>query len=105
MSGEGSRAFLGLQLTEDSRPRPVALIWVPDETARDAALHARISGETARASFLEHPNIMRVFGLASLDEGLARVVEFANGEPLRRILEKTGTLPPSFAALVVADAA
>src|SRR6185295_4240618 len=54
---------------------------------------------------LEHPNITRVFGLASLDEGLARIVEFADGESLRRVLEVAHRLPSHFAALLTAEAA
>src|SRR4051812_18908163 len=93
MSGEGSRAFLGLEISDENKARPVVLIWAPDEAAKDGDLHSKLSRETARASFLEHPNIIRVFGLASLDEGMARVVEYANGEPLRKILEELKTLP------------
>ena len=80
MSGEGSRAFLGLEIADASPPKPVVMVWVPGELARDAEKRAQIVKETLRAVTLEHPNITRVFGLASLDEGLARVVEFSDGE-------------------------
>src|SRR5262249_3025401 len=105
MSGEGSRAFLGLEITDTSPAKPVVMVWVPGEAARDAEKRAQILRETQRAVTLEHPNITRVYGLAAVDEGLARVVEFADGESLRRVLEIAHRLPPHFAALVAADAA
>jgi len=105
LSGEGSRAFLGLEVNDNAPPRPVVLVWVPEELAKDSEAAAKIARETKRAASLEHPNIIRVHGLASLDEGLARVVEFADGEPLRKVLDVAQKLPPPLAALVTADAA
>ena len=105
LSGEGSRAFLGLATTDGAPAKPVVMIWVPPDTAQDPEQVAIIHRETARAVTLEHPNIIHVFGLASLDEGLARVVEFADGESLRRLLEVAGQLPPPFAALLACDVA
>jgi eukaryotic-like serine/threonine-protein kinase len=105
LSGEGSRAFLGLEVTDNAPPRPVVLVWVPEELAKDPEAAAKIARETKRASQLEHPNIIRVLGLASLDEGTARVVEFADGESLRKVLDGAQKLPPPLAALVTADAA
>jgi serine/threonine-protein kinase len=105
LSGEGSRAFLGLEVSEGSPPRPVVLVWVPEELAKDPEAFAKIARETKRASMLEHPNIIKVYGLASLDEGLARVVEFADGESLRKVLSVVKKFPPRLAALATADAA
>ncbi|MBU8897825.1 PEGA domain-containing protein [Corallococcus sp. M34] len=105
LSGEGSRAFLGLSMEEARPPIPVVLIWAPQEIAQDADLTARLERETERALVFEHPNILRVHGLTRLDGGLARVTEFADGEPLRKVLEAHPRMPAHFAALVVADAA
>ena len=44
-------------------------------------------------------------GLAQLEQGLARVTEYADGETLRRVMEVTPKLPPPLAAKLVADAA
>lgn len=104
-AGEGSRAFLGLALEDGAPPRPVVLIWAPQEIVQNPELTAKLTRETSRALVFEHPNILRVHGLALQDGGLARVTEFADGEPLRRLLEAHPRLPPPFAALVIADAA
>jgi len=105
LSGEGSRAFLGLMLPEKAPAQPIVLIWVPNDVATDPEQAGALAKETLRASILEHPNIVRVYGMASLDEGLARIVEFADGETLRKVLEIGGKLPPRLAGKVAADAA
>lgn len=105
LSGEGSRAFLGLALQEGVSPRPVVLVWAPPDVARDSELTGQLQRETQRASALEHPNILRVHGLAHLEPGLARITEFANGESLRRVLEVRPRIPPAFAALIASDVA
>lgn len=105
LSGEGSRAFLGLMLPERAPARPIVLIWVPTDVAKDPEQSGALAKETLRASILEHPNIVRVYGLASLDEGVARIVEFADGETLRKVIETAGKLPPRLAGKIAADAA
>lgn len=105
LAGEGSRAFLGLEINEAQKARPVVLIWAPEESSSDEVLKARLLQETQRAAALQHPNIIRVYGLAAMEEGLARIVEFADGESLKKILEVTRVLPPDYAALVAAEAA
>jgi serine/threonine-protein kinase len=103
--GEGSRPALALALEEGAPPRPVVLVWAPPEVTQDPTLVSRLQKETDRASIFEHPNILRVHGLVTLDGRLARVTEYADGEPLRQVLEAGQRLPPPFAALVVSDVA
>ncbi|MDC0708117.1 serine/threonine protein kinase [Stigmatella sp. ncwal1] len=105
LSGEGSRAFLGLALEEGVSPRPVVLIWAPQDIAQDAELTARLRRETQRAVVFEHPHILRVHGLVNLEQGLARITEYADGESVRRVMEVTPRIPPPLAARLVADAA
>ncbi|WP_224360729.1 protein kinase domain-containing protein [Hyalangium versicolor] len=105
LSGEGSRAFLGLALEDGAPPQPVVLIWAPQEVAQDPDLTDRLRRETNRAVVFEHPNILRVHGLVTLEQGLARVTEYADGETLRRVMEVTPRIPPPLAAKIVADAA
>jgi len=103
-AGEGSRAFLGLAISEDNKARPVVIIWVPEAAEKDPALLAKIKKETEHAAQLDHPHIVTVIGFGKLDEGHARVVEFADGESLRKILGTCNKLPPRIAARVVLDA-
>jgi serine/threonine-protein kinase len=105
LSGEGSRAFLGLALEEGAAPTPVVLIWAPQEVAQDPELIDKLRRETNRAVVFDHPHILRVHGLTQLDQGLARVTEYADGETLRRVMEVTPRIPPPLAAKIVADAA
>ncbi|WNG17314.1 serine/threonine protein kinase [Cystobacter fuscus] len=104
--GEGAnRPHLALSLEEGKPPRPVVLIWAPAEIAQDAAALARLRKETERAVVFEHPNILRVHALVTLDGRVARVTEYADGEPLRHVLEGCPRLPPLFAALIAMEAA
>lgn len=105
LAGEGSRAFIGLEISKDGRADPVVLVWVPEGSEKDPALLEKIRRETEHAAKLDHPNIVRVHGFASLDEGHARVVEFADGESLRKLLEVAKKLPAPYAAKIVCDAA
>ncbi|MCY1079379.1 protein kinase domain-containing protein [Archangium lansingense] len=105
LSGEGSRAFLGLALEDGATPRPVVLVWAPPDITRDKELCSQLERETQRAAVLEHPNILRVHGLVPLEAGLARITEFADGESLRRLMEVRPRIPPAFAALIVSDVA
>ncbi len=101
----GGRAYLGLAIIDDARAEPVVLVWVPEELAADIEKSEKVQRETERAALLEHPHIIRVYGFARLEQGLARVVEFADGENLRRVLKQSGSLPARLAARLIADAA
>jgi serine/threonine-protein kinase len=103
--GEGARPLLALALEDGAPPRAVVLVWAPLEVTQDPTLTTRLQKETDRASIFEHPNILRVHGLVTLEGRLARVTEYADGEPLRQVLEAGQRLPPPFAALVAADVA
>lgn len=106
LSGPGSRAFLGVDPSPGGGP--VVLIWVPDEVGADPARLARLRSDTGEAARIDHANVIRVLGCEEFDEGWARVVEYVDGESLRRILETAKAaarpLPPEVAARLVADA-
>lgn len=104
LAGEGSRAFLGLAISEENKARPVVIIWVPEHAEKDPELLEKIRRETEHAAKHDHPNIVTVIGFATLDEGHARVVEFADGESLRKIVDVAKKLPPRFAARIICDA-
>ncbi|MDX2009542.1 MAG: protein kinase [Myxococcaceae bacterium] len=103
-AGEGSRAQLGLAVYDDGHADPCVVVFVPDEAEKDTTILARIQRETEHAAQLDHPNIVTVFGFAKLPEGHARVVEFADGESLRRVLNVSRTLPAPIATRIIIDA-
>src|SRR3990172_11055953 len=97
LSGTGSRAQIGLRIVGEEAS-PCALVWVPEQVASEPELVERLRRETSAAAALDHPNIVKVFGLAEVEEGLARAVEFADGESLRRVPDAAGAPPPGLAA-------
>lgn len=105
LAGEGSRAFLGLEIYDDGRSYPVVLVWLPETAEADPNLLAKIKRETEHAAKLDHPNIVHVHGFGHLDEGHARVVEYADGESLRKIIERAEKIPAPMAAKIACDAA
>lgn len=105
LPGEGSRTLLALAIEAGAAPRPVVLVGAPPEVLRDSMLAAQLQRETQRAVVFEHPHILRVYGLVTLEDRISRVTEYADGESLRRMLDVGQRLPPAFAALVAADVA
>ncbi|MGQ0507642.1 MAG: protein kinase domain-containing protein [Myxococcaceae bacterium] len=105
LAGEGSRAFLGLEVAQNGIARPIVLVWVPEDALGKPEVISQIRRETEHAATLDHPNILKVHGFASLEDGHARITEFADGESLRKILDTAGKLPFRLAARIAADAA
>jgi eukaryotic-like serine/threonine-protein kinase len=105
LAGTRSTAVLGIEEALNGPGRAVVLVWAPAELRKDEERANQLQRETRRASELEHPHIVTVYGLATLSEGLARVVEFVDGESLRQVLDLVAPLPPRIAARIVADVA
>jgi eukaryotic-like serine/threonine-protein kinase len=105
LAGTRSTAVLGLEDSASGPGRAVVLVWAPAELTKDDERASQLRRDTRRASELDHPHIVTVFGLATLPEGLARVVEFVDGESLRQVLDLVAPLPPRIAARIVADVA
>jgi eukaryotic-like serine/threonine-protein kinase len=105
LAGTRSTAVLGIEESAQGPGRAVVLVWAPPELSKDEERTTQLLRETRRASELEHPHIVTVFGLATLSEGLARVVEFVDGESLRQVLDLVAPLPPRIAARIAADVA
>ncbi|HEY1906585.1 MAG TPA: serine/threonine-protein kinase [Myxococcaceae bacterium] len=104
LAGTRSSAMLGLEEREASA-RPVVLVWAPPELPKDEDRFSQLQRDTRRASTLDHPHIVKVHGLATLEQGLARVVEYVDGESLRDVLEHTGKLSPGVAGRIAVDCA
>jgi len=105
LAGTRSTAVLGLEDSTSGPGRAVVLVWAPAELGKDEERASQLRRDTRRASELDHPHIVTVFGLATLPEGLARVVEFVDGESLRQVLDLVAPLPQRIAARIVADVA
>jgi len=108
-SDVATRAFLACEVVEDApRPdRPLVVVWIPDSVIEDPQRMAQLQRETALVTQLEHPNLARVYGLHAFEEGWARLVEYTDGQPLRRIvdaLRDAGTaLEPNVLGRIVCD--
>ncbi len=108
-SDAGNRAILGCEV-HDGIPqadRPVVVIWLPDGLAHDLRSIQQIQRDTAIVTRLRHPNIVRVYGLESFEEGWARIVAFVDGEPLaavlRRLSRRGQSLPSTHVARLMLD--
>ncbi|MDR0966151.1 MAG: protein kinase [Myxococcales bacterium] len=100
--GTGSRALLALRRSGERRD-PIVLLPIPKVVIDDPELLARLEKETARAQLLEHPGILRVYGLVQTSIGLCRCVEYAQGETLRTILSRARQLPVAIAVRLLRD--
>src|SRR5688572_18207468 len=107
MGGFGSQAFLGCVHDHDGI-RPAVMVFLSDEIVENGDLFRRVWAETELGSQIDHVNVIAVMGLARLDEGYARVVEYADAESLRSVMRRATTLKkpvaPAIACAIVADA-
>jgi len=69
---------------------------------------ARFNREASNASQIQHPNVAAIYDFGETDDGLIYLaMEFIDGEPLRKVIERQGALPAVQAADItrqVADA-
>ena len=105
----GARNFLGCFIRGSGQAAaPVVMVWVPAAIADNAEALKELALDTEAAEKLDHPNIIKVYGLEKLEQGWARIVEYADAEPLRAIIEaertREGRISPALAASIVADA-
>ncbi len=112
MGGFGSQAFLGcVHAVGPAGPllKPAVFVFIPDDVVADKEAFRKVWAETELAGEIDHVNVIAVMGLARLDEGYARVVEYADAESLRSVYRRAQTLrkpmPASVATALVADAA
>lgn len=108
MGGYGSQAFLGQEVGPNGPIRPVVMVFLPEEVVENSDLFERIIEETKVAVRIDHKNVIAVHGLARLDEGYARIVEYADGESLRAIVRRSTSfgrkIPTEIAITCITDA-
>jgi len=73
--------------------QPVALKFLPDAMARDAARLARFHSEVRIARQVSHPNVCRVYDIGEVDGRLYLSMEYIDGEDLGSLLRRIGRLP------------
>ena len=72
----------------------------------DADAISRFNREAANASRINHPNVAAIYDFGETSDGLIYLaMEFIEGEPLTKIIERSGALPPARAASIASQTA
>ena len=71
----------------------VALKFLPDAFASDAAFLARLHGEVRMARLVSHPNVCRVYDIEDEGGHPFLAMEYVDGEDLASLLRRIGRLP------------
>ena len=79
----------------------VALKFLPEKVARNAADLARLRQEVRIARQIAHPNVCRTYDIAEADGQVFLVMEYVDGEDLASVLRRLGR-PTSEKALEIA---
>jgi Protein kinase domain len=74
--------------------QPVALKFLPEKMAGDAAMLARFHAEVRIARQVSHPNVCRVYDIGEANGKPYLSMEYIDGEDLGSLLRRIGRLPP-----------
>jgi serine/threonine-protein kinase len=85
--------------------RRVAVKILSDTYAADPSFVERFRREAQAAASLNHPNIVAVYDHGQEDGTSFIVMEYVNGQTLRDVVRRYGTIPPMEAARIAADIA
>ena len=70
--------------------------------SRDADAISRFNREASNASRISHPNVAAIYDFGETSEGLIYLaMEYIDGEPLTKLIERQGALLPARAAAIV----
>ncbi|HEU4724423.1 MAG TPA: serine/threonine-protein kinase, partial [Candidatus Eisenbacteria bacterium] len=72
----------------------VALKFLPESVARNAADHARLRQEVRIARQIAHPNVCRTYDIAEAEGQVFVVMEYVDGEDLASVLRRLGRPTP-----------
>ena len=102
----GQGAFGTVYLAQDTLlDRPVAIKELTAAAQADPVAFQRFLQEACVAGSLNHPNIVTVYALKSIDDAVYLVMEYLPGGSLRGLLSQRGRLPVEDAARIAADVA
>ncbi|HLJ49823.1 MAG TPA: protein kinase [Bryobacteraceae bacterium] len=73
--------------------QPVALKFLPADTANNKELLARFHTEARIARQVSHPNVCRVYDIGEVDGSTFLSMEYVDGEDLLSLLRRIGRLP------------
>jgi serine/threonine-protein kinase len=73
--------------------QPVALKFLPEETAKNETALARFYNEVRIARQVSHPNVCRVYDLGDVEGQPYLSMEYVDGEDLGSLLRRIGRLP------------
>jgi hypothetical protein len=91
---------------EPSLRRLVAVKVLSPELAPDVEAHVRFEREAQAVAALAHPNVVGIYGVGQLDDGMPYfVMQYVEGRSLADRLEVDGALPIAEARRVVAEVA
>ena len=91
--------------TDLALERPVALKLVAPELAADPRFRERFLRESRLAASMEHPHILPVYAAGEADGTLYLAMRLVEGEDLKTLLEREGTLEPALAVGLVTQIA
>jgi beta-lactam-binding protein with PASTA domain/tRNA A-37 threonylcarbamoyl transferase component Bud32 len=94
-SGGMADIFLGYDLKLN---RKIAIKILSASNAKDRNFVARFKNEAQTLARLNHPNIVRIYDWGEFDSSYFICMEYIEGNSLKEIIEKKGTLPPRNAA-------
>ena len=90
-SGGMADVFLGYDLKLN---RKIAVKILSAINARDRNFVARFKNEAQTLAKLNHPNIVQIYDWGEFDSSYFICMEYVEGNSLKEIIEKKGTLPP-----------
>jgi protein kinase-like protein len=105
IEGLAGRGGMGVvyRATELSLDRVVALKLIASALSGDPDFRARFLRESRAAASIEHPNVLPIYYAGERDDELYIVMRYVDGQDLRTLVRASGSLPPAFAAEIVAQ--
>ena len=85
--------------------RPVALKVITADRAGDPEFRERFERESRMAAAIDHPNIVPIYAAGEDDGALYIVMRYVPGTDLHALIKRSGRLPASRAAAIVAQVA